>query len=1030
MQPRSTIRLSLPLAAAITALLAAQSALATTYYWDVNGTTAGFSTVVGAWNTINTFWNTSSTGGSGTLVAAPTAADDLNFKAATTNTGSITDANATTRVASSITFVSGVGAVTISSTASTPIQIGGTGTSSGIFNSSASNQTISVPLLLNSAATNFNISTSAAGTLKIGNVTGQASSGTQTLNIGASSGGAITLSGAFTEAGAGKVALNFNSSGSGTTTLQAANSYTGGTTFAAGTLIANTASTLPTSGGVVFSGGTLQVPLSGWATSEIDTLLGASTKTSGGLGLDTTASGSQTQWTAFTTTNLGGLGLTKAGTNALTLNQANTYTGATTISAGTLQVGSGGSAGSIDNTASVFIAANSTLLFNRTGTVNAGYVISGGGTTSTVTLTGGGTLALGATNNTFQGPFNVQNGTVSFSVWNGNNSNGPLGGGDGSKLILGNTGGQTGTLEYTASDTPTTNRSFTLATGGTGVVQIDNAAANVNMSLGASSAQVTGAGNLVKTGPGALTLSKNLNNYTGTTTIQAGSLVAGIDSSGTGTTGAFGNSSAGALILGNGSTLAGDAPALLINGAFSVGRAITVGSVSNANAYNATIGGSNTTGTSFYTGNITLNTMATGYTATLQAAAGGTVDFNTGTWTTNNKAIAIGSSGNTGTVSLSNAIATSGGLSVKYGTLALNSAFTGGNMTVAAGTTLSGTGSVAGTTAVTSATVNGTGLTLTGVTTFNSTGNVLSGTVSATSGVTLASGAALANNGALTGTLAIGNGTLTGTSGSVSGAVSLNGGTISLTNGTLGSTLGAAGGNWNGAGSVSGLVSSSGAFTIGSSGNLTASTGLSVTAGTTRVDGTLTGAASVASGATLGGTGTINGAAMVSGVLSPGDSLNAIARLASGALTFNNGSTFAYDMNSGSLTADFQTATGGLTLDTGLGGKVYLNLDDIGSAVLAPGTTLSLIDYTGARNGGYFTLGDTLLTPDSHFKLGANTWKITYADANAGSNVTSPLSGGHFINLTTLSAVPEPGTLLALGCLLGSGAFVRTRRRP
>jgi len=74
----------------------------------------------------------------------------------------------------------------------------------------------------------------------------------------------------------------------------------------------------------------------------------------------------------------------------------------------------------------------------------------------------------------------------------------------------------------------------------------------------------------------------------------------------------------------------------------------------------------------------------------------------------------------------------------------------------------------------------------TGVTTFNSAGNTLSGTVASTNGVTLASGAALANNGALTGTLAIGNGTLTGTGGSVSGATTLNGGTIHLTTGTLG----------------------------------------------------------------------------------------------------------------------------------------------------------------------------------------------------------------------------------------------------
>ena len=158
------------------------------------------------------------------------------------------------------------------------------------------------------------------------------------------------------------------------------------------------------------------------------------------------------------------------------------------------------------------------------------------------------------------------------------------------------------------------------------------------------------------------------NSYTGATTVLAGSLVAGTDAL-VSSNGAFGNASS-AIVLGNGSTGASDAPALLINGAFTVGRAITVDSVANTNAYNAIIGSSNTTGTATYTGNITLGTN-TQYTATLQAATGGTVEFKTGSWTTNNKAIAIGSSGNTGTVKVSSNIATSGGIKVNYGTLAL-----------------------------------------------------------------------------------------------------------------------------------------------------------------------------------------------------------------------------------------------------------------------------------------------------------------------------------------------------------------------
>ena len=100
-----------------------------------------------------------------------------------------------------------------------------------------------------------------------------------------------------------------------------------------------------------------------------------------------------------------------------------------------------------------------------------------------------------------------------------------------------------------------------------------------------------------------------------------------------------------------------------------------------------TIGGSNGSGTAAYTGNITLNQPAT-----LQAAAGGTVDFSSGTWTTNNMAITIGSAGNTGTVELDQGISTSGGITVSYGALALDSAFTGSvNYTSQSSSTFGGT---------------------------------------------------------------------------------------------------------------------------------------------------------------------------------------------------------------------------------------------------------------------------------------------------------------------------------------------------
>jgi len=126
---------------------------ATPLYWDVDGTTAGFSTVVGAWNDVNNFWNTDSTGGAGTVSAITTDADDLIIKQAGTNTGSIT-LSGPTKLVSSITFAPNVGPTTTITAGA--ITIGGTGASSGIFQQSSGANTISTALTLRAASTAFN----------------------------------------------------------------------------------------------------------------------------------------------------------------------------------------------------------------------------------------------------------------------------------------------------------------------------------------------------------------------------------------------------------------------------------------------------------------------------------------------------------------------------------------------------------------------------------------------------------------------------------------------------------------------------------------------------------------------------------------------------------------------------------------------------------------------------------------------------------------------------------------------------------
>ncbi|MCX6879523.1 MAG: autotransporter-associated beta strand repeat-containing protein [Verrucomicrobia bacterium] len=116
MNSSSILRLSFPLAAAIAALLAAPSAIAATYYWDNNGTTAGYGTASGTW-TVPTVsqWSTSNVG-----TAAPGASittvttDALNFGNGATGLGAGTITVTGSVSSGNMTFASGSGAIILS----------------------------------------------------------------------------------------------------------------------------------------------------------------------------------------------------------------------------------------------------------------------------------------------------------------------------------------------------------------------------------------------------------------------------------------------------------------------------------------------------------------------------------------------------------------------------------------------------------------------------------------------------------------------------------------------------------------------------------------------------------------------------------------------------------------------------------------------------------------------------------------------------------------------------------------------------
>ena len=196
-----------------------------------------------------------------------------------------------------------------------------------------------------------------------------------------------------------------NKTGTGTLLLSANNTYSGETLLAAGTLALGHANALGVGGNISFSGGTLQYGANN--TSDYSNRLVGS---GSAVKIDTNSQ-SVTYTSALASSNSGGL--EKIGSGTLILAGNNTYTGGTTITVGTLQIGNGGTSGSLVSSST--ISNSGALAFNRSDTLTQGTNFSNTITgTGALLQNGSGTLVLSA-NNTYSGATTIHAGTIQLT---------------------------------------------------------------------------------------------------------------------------------------------------------------------------------------------------------------------------------------------------------------------------------------------------------------------------------------------------------------------------------------------------------------------------------------------------------------------------------------------------------------------------------------------------------------------------------------------------------------------------------------
>jgi len=365
------------------------SGLTGTFSYSADGMQLLFNAVAGVTGT----WTSGSSTGTWTIGSnwsngVPPAGADLTFLGSGTGTTTVT--TGTNQTTGAITFSASAGAFIIDTNDANTITLGGT-----LTNLSPASQTINSSLALN-ASREINNN---GGLLSLAGSVVLSSTGATPGTLTFTGNGNTTVSGQISDGPAAGGSIVMDSTGTlNLMTLGGTNIFTGGVTFAAGTVYISHESDLGNQNSLgntlVFSGGALE-------TSGTMTFVPTRTIQMLSTGIINTDSNSTLTLEGQIT---GAGGLTKDGAGQLILNYngvvSNTYAGATTVNGGSLVLDY---AGALGNTSGVTVNNGGSLIINGNFNVNNPLALNGPGDGSqgALALAGGiasytGTITLGS----------------------------------------------------------------------------------------------------------------------------------------------------------------------------------------------------------------------------------------------------------------------------------------------------------------------------------------------------------------------------------------------------------------------------------------------------------------------------------------------------------------------------------------------------------------------------------------------------------------------------------------------------------